>query len=217
MHIVHKGHSEKVTFPVKRKFITAMAMMLRANYLQDGESRFNIVGFLEKRFASLNIDPLFNLEVVEDEELPTRFAETVPSEHVIRVRQSVYLQAGLGDGFSRQVLAHELGHYCLHNSETVSYAYVDDSSHIPDEMNPEKQADVFAAELLAPSQEVRGMKIHQISSLYGVTKRTAAVQKQIGERAAAHRKSTKQITSKKQISSRIKKKRSGRQPNRHRR
>ena len=84
-------------------------------------------------------------------------------------------------------------------------------------MDPEKQADVFAAELLAPSQEVRGMKIQQISSLYGVTKRTAAMQKQVGEHAAMHRKSTKQITSKKQNNSRIKKKRSGRQPNRRRR
>lgn len=215
MHIVHKGHSEKVTFPVKRKFIAAMAMMLRAKYIPDGKSHFNIVGFLDKRFASLEFDPLFNLEVVEDEELPTRFAETVPSEHVIRVRQSVYLKAGQGDGFSRQILAHELGHYCLHNAETVSYAYVDDSSHIPDEMDPEKQADVFAAELLAPSHEVRGMKTHQISSIYGVTRRTATVQKQIGERAAARRKAAKHAPSKKSYNSNVKKKRSGRKPNRH--
>lgn len=217
MHIVHKGHSEKVTFPVKRELITAMTMMLRTVFMQDGKSDFDIVGFLDKRFASLDYDPAFNLEVVEDEELPTRFGETVPSEHVIRVRQSVYLKAKKGDGFSRQVMAHELGHYLLHNAETVSHAYVDDSSHIPDEMNPEKQADVFAAELLAPSHEVRGMKIHQISVIYGVTKRTAAVQKQIGERTAAHRKATKHSPSKKQHNSNTKKKRSGRKPNRHRR
>lgn len=194
-----------------------MAMMLRAKYMQDGKSRFNIVWFLEKHFASSGIDPSFYLEVVEDKELPTRFAETVPSEHVIRVRQSVYLNAKQGDGFSRQVLAHELGHYCLHNAETISYAYVDDSSHIPDAMDPEKQADVFAAELLAPSHEVRGMKIHQISSIYGVTRRTATVQKQIGERAAARRKAAKHAPSKKPYNSNIKKKRSGRKPNRHRR
>lgn len=194
-----------------------MAMMLRAKYMQDGKSRFNIVWFLEKHFASLGIDPSFNLEVVDDEELPTRFAETVPSEHVIRVRQSIYLKAKQGNGFSRQVMAHELGHYCLHNAETVSYAYVDDSSHIPDQMDPEKQADVFAAELLAPSHEVRDMHIHQISSTYGVTLKTASVQKKIGERAATHRKAAKHAPSKKPYNSNIKKKRSGRKPNRHRR
>ena len=217
LHIVHKGHSEKVTFPIKRKWITSIATMLRTLFLEENQSCLDIVGFLDKRFAKLGFDPAFNLEVVADEELPGRFGETVPSEHVIRIRETIYLKALAGDGFARQVMAHELWHYLWHNSETISYAYVDDSSHIPDEMNPEKQADVFAAELLAPSHEVRGMKIHRISSIYGVTKKTASVQKQIGERAAAHRKSTKQITPKKQISSRIKKKRSGRQPNRRRR
>lgn len=217
MHIVHKGHSEKVTFPVKRNLITAIAIMLRTAFIEEGKSEFNIVGFLDKRFASLDYDPLFYLEVVEDEELPTRFAETVPSEHVIRVRQSVYLKADQGDGFSRQVMAHELWHYLWHNSETVSYAYVDDSSHIPDEMDPEKQANAFAAELLAPSHEVCGMNIHEISSIYGVTQKTAFVQKKIGERAAAHRKAAKHSHSKKPYNSNKKKKRSGHKPNRHRR
>lgn len=206
-----------MTFPIKRKMITSIATMLRALFTDEHQSRFDIVGFLDKQFAKLGFDSAFNLEVVADEELPGRFGETVPSEHVIRIRETIYLEALAGDGFARQVLAHELWHFLWHNSETISYAYVDDSSHIPDEMNPEKQADVFAAELLAPSQEVCGMKIYQISSIYGVTKRTAAVQKQIGERAAAHRKFTKQMVSKKQSASRIKKKRSGRQPNRRRR
>nr|WP_297175088.1 ImmA/IrrE family metallo-endopeptidase [uncultured Agathobaculum sp.] len=130
----------------------------------------HIVGFLDKRFAKLGFDPAFNLEVVADEELPGRFGETVPSEHVIRIRETIYLKALAGDGFARQVMAHELWHYLWHNSlwhnslwhnsETVSYGYVDDSFHIPDEINPEKQADAFAAELLAPSDTVRGKKIH---------------------------------------------------------
>lgn len=214
MHVVHKGHSAKVTFPIKRPLIILLATVLRAKMLRENESFFDIVGFLEKQFGAWRQDPEFHLSVVPAEELPGRLGETIPSEHVIRVRESIYLGALDGDGFSRQVIAHELWHYLVHNADTISFAYVDDSSHIPIEMDPEKQANAFAAELLAPSELVCGMKIQQICRIYGVTRRTAAIQKQIGERTAAHYKHTNQSSSAKQRGSYVKKKRSGSKPNR---
>lgn len=207
LYFVHKGHSAKVTFPIKRRLINCLANALRMEALKKNESYLDIVGFLKKQFAKWKDDSDFHVEIVEAEDLPGRLAETIPSEHVIRIRDTIYLDALKGDGFARQVIAHELWHYLVHNANTVSFAYVDESSHIPAEMDPEKQANAFAAEFLAPSSEVYNMPIQQICSKYGVTQKTAKVQRHIGKRDS-YRSSRKQTPY-------IKKKRSGRIPNRY--
>ena len=114
---------------IKRSFICSVAALFRKLYLQNGVKFFPIVEFIETILPSC--DPDFTFEIVSDNELPGVYAETIPAQNTIRVRESVYLKACRQDGFCHQVLAHELWHYIAHSDATVSYAYADENTHIP--------------------------------------------------------------------------------------
>ncbi len=115
------------------------------------------------------IDPLFHLVPIDDKDLPGRYAETRPTDHAIYVKQSVYLAAERGVGWARMILAHELGHYFYHGPSDVVYARIDRNERIDPAIDPERQADVFAAEFLAPSGELKGMTPKQIEGAYGIS------------------------------------------------
>ena len=127
---------------------------------------FPIIEFLE--LVLPQIDPEFYVEPVDDDLLPGRMAETVPEDHLIRVRVSVYDAACKGHTWARKIMAHELGHYIYHDARRVAYATPEDGAQIPKVFLPEYQADVFANELLAPLNLIRGMNPHEISQKCGV-------------------------------------------------
>lgn len=127
---------------------------------------FPIMKFLEN--AMPLVEPDFYVEAVEDEQLPGRMAETIPEQHLIRVRMSVYDAACKGHTWARKIMAHELGHYIYHDAKHIAYACPEPGTKIPKQFMPEYQADVFAAELLAPINLIRGMNPHAISQKCGV-------------------------------------------------
>ncbi|MCL1914983.1 MAG: ImmA/IrrE family metallo-endopeptidase [Eubacteriaceae bacterium] len=91
------------------------------------------------------IDPKFCFEVVECHELPHDYAETLPQQNLIRVREDVYHNAIKGDGRARFTLAHELGHLLMHSNGVIALAR---NESIHKYMDPEWQANTFAGELL---------------------------------------------------------------------
>ena len=103
---------------------------------------FPIIEFLE--LVLPQIDPEFYVEPVDDDLLPGRMAETVPEDHLIRVRVSVYDAACKGHTWARKIMAHELGHYIYHDARRVAYATPEAGAQIPKVFLPEYQADVFA-------------------------------------------------------------------------
>lgn len=115
------------------------------------------------------IDPLFHLIAVEDMDLPGRYAETRPSEHAIYVKQSVYDAATRDSAWARMILAHELGHYYFHDAANVSYACLAPNEKLHPDVDPERQADIFAAEFLAPSGELKGLTQHQVQLNFGIS------------------------------------------------
>ena len=117
--------------------------------------------------------PDFYVEPVDDSILVGRMAETVPEQHLIRVRQSVYDAACNGHPWAWKIMAHELGHYIYHDAEHIAYAYPHIGEQIPKQFSPEYQADVFAAELLAPVNLIRGMNCHAVAQKCGITIGTA--------------------------------------------
>lgn len=127
---------------------------------------FPIMTFLEQVMPLA--DPDFYVEPVEDATLVGRMAETVPDQHLIRVRQSVYDAACRGHPWARKIMAHELGHYIYHDAEHIAYAYPHMSEQIPKQFSPEYQAEVFAAELLAPVNLVRGMNCYAVAQKCGI-------------------------------------------------
>ena len=122
------------------------------------------------------IYPDFHIEAVEDNELPGRMAETTPEQWVIRVKQSVYTAACNGDAWARMIMAHELGHFILHSSQNTAFAYVEKGSRLPPDVDPERQADIFAAELLIPYHLIKGKNVYQIKKHFGVSQSAAEAQ-----------------------------------------
>ncbi len=120
--------------------------------------------------------PGFYIEVVEDSTLPGRMAETVPEQCVIRVRESVYNAACNGTAWARMIMAHELGHFLLHDSQNTTFAYVEKGSTLPPDVDPERQADIFAAELLIPYHLIKDKNVYQVKKHFGVSHSAATAQ-----------------------------------------
>ena len=75
-------------------------------------------------------------------------------------------------------MAHELCHYYLHSDDHVAYAYPAPEEETSKETDPEWQANVFAAELLAPvhliDEDIQSAFL--ISKQFGVPLHTAKTQ-----------------------------------------
>lgn len=164
----------RIVPPRDRNRIRKDAYQLREAVGQKENLWFPIMPFLEHVMPQL--DPGFYVEPVEDSQLPGRMAETIPEQHTIRVRDSVYKAACVGHPWARVIMAHELGHYIYHDGVHVAYAHPAPGSQVPKQYLPEYQADVFAAELLAPLHLIRGMGPQEIKQKFGVNFGTAKSQ-----------------------------------------
>ena len=147
--------------PRNRESIRRDTYLLRKKLNLSQTPYFPIVRFIE-HVLPLS-DPSFSFEIAEDEELRGVHAEYVPHSNTIRVK-------------ARSTLAHELGHYYYHDEKNVRYAKLDFGQKIPPDYDPERQANIFAAELLAPIHLLKGMTEKQISREFGVSNAIASRQ-----------------------------------------
>ena len=163
--------SQLIARPLSREKIRNKVFIIRQ--LAKCTHYFDIVRFLEHVLPLL--DPLFELQIVGDKELPGVYAKTYPGEHRMEVRESVYISALKGTGRDRFTLCHELGHYVLHGPNNVAYPRI--SGKIKKYEDPEWQANTFAAELLAPSKMTKNKDIEKIVKTFGVSREVARIQK----------------------------------------
>ena len=138
------------------------------------QERFPIMHILENVMPI--IYPGFYINPVEDKELPGRMAETLPEDCMIRVRESVYLAACNGGAWARMIMAHELGHFLFHNTKNTAFAYTEQGCRLPPDIDPERQADIFAAELLIPYHLIGEKNIYQVQKAFGVSRSAAKAQ-----------------------------------------
>lgn len=159
---MHRERDTKLAIPRSRDSIRRDAYLLRVKLGLKHELYFDIIRFLE--IVLPVADPEFCLEVVDDtdEEVSGIQAEYIPRLNVIRVKQSVYDAAVRGHWWARSTLAHELGHYYYHDEHNVRYAKLAPLEKVPPDFDPERQANVFAAELLVPIHLIEGMSAKQI-------------------------------------------------------
>lgn len=172
--------------PRSRDTIRRDTYLLRKRLELHSVPYFDIIRFLEHVLPQS--DPSFSLEVLPDEELIGVQAEYVPKQNAIWVKNSVYDAAVDGHWWARSTLAHELGHYYYHDELSVRYAKLDPGQKIPPDYDPERQANVFAAELLAPIHLIKGMDKHKISREFGVSPTLAFHQLQTLERVEKRQK-----------------------------
>lgn len=153
--------------PRNRESISRDAYLLRKRLEMEHTPYFQVVRFIE--LVLPQSDPDFSLEIISDEALVGVQAEYIPQCNAIRVKNSVYEAAVNGYWWVRATLAHELGHYYFHDERNVRYAKLYPGQKLPPDYDPERQANIFAAELLAPTYMIKGMSPQQIGKEFGVS------------------------------------------------
>lgn len=158
--------------PLSRVAIRKMTWKLREMVGYDKESYFPIVHFIEWILANPENEEGMEFELVEPYEMQDTYGTTNTERNVMKIRSDVYDRAVQGSARDRFTLCHELGHYLLHQPESVSYA----RGSIPTYCDPEWQANTFAAELMAPKALIKDMSIKEIMDNCGMSRQAATIQ-----------------------------------------
>lgn len=152
------------------------------------EGFFDILKFYEYQLPKLmkNMKKEFVFRIVNEDDTDIDMcgteAMTIVQQDSITVcvPEEIYERARHGNGRCRFTLAHELGHVILHSSDRVVLARYKDSAYeikpYDQAYNAETQANKFAAELLAPLNQVRGLSVKEIMDKYGVSRTVAEIQ-----------------------------------------
>lgn len=162
-----------VYHPTSRKEIRFIARRIRHLVGFDTERFFPIVDFLERIMPKLLKG--FVYDIVEDDNLPGKYAQAIPEENRIEIRQSTYDAAVGGDARARFTIAHEIGH-CLLADDVPAFARREHNHPLRPFEDPEWQANEFASELLSPCRLVAGMSPQAIRDEFGVSLEVARIQ-----------------------------------------
>ncbi len=120
--------------------------------------------------------PELQIEIVPEYEMLGKYAETFPSQNLIRIRQDVYKKACEGSVRDRFTIAHEIGHLLLHDDDAIALCRSDSEVAIPKYADPEWQANVFAGEFLMNADLIKDMSVEQVSSGCGTSMQAAEIQ-----------------------------------------
>lgn len=177
--MVIKGNCKRRTF----KELQKDAMKLRST-LASLNQPIDIIKVVE-RILPQEIQN-FSFVILEDDEWKIDGVEAITVSQdgniCLIIPEQTYRDARIGRGRARFTIAHEIGHVVLHSAESIKLARKQINHYSGDKTySPEWQADVFAAELLCPSTQVRNMKIMEIQQTYIVSKSLAETQKNISK------------------------------------
>jgi hypothetical protein len=140
---------------------------------------FDVASVIEQ--VLLAIDPAFILEVLEVGVMGDTHGLTTPSQHTIQLRQDVYEGACRGKGRDRLTIAHEIGHYVLHDGLTLPRKI--EKSKVPAYRDAEWQANCFAGELLVSARYAKECRnSFEVSEMFGVSDACAAIQYRVLKR-----------------------------------
>lgn len=111
------------------------------------------------------------LAVLSDSEMGGAEGRTDWHQPVITLSAGTYAALTKGNPRARMTAAHELGHLLMHTKQPVYY-YRERTKD--NRLDPEWQADTFAAALLMPADAFRKMKtVRQAMAAFGVSKGAA--------------------------------------------
>lgn len=99
--------------PTSRQAIWAHVRETRRSLGVEDKLYFDIVHFVERVMPE--VFPEFVFEICTEAEMGNLHGETIPSEHKIRIREDVYIGACEGKGRDRLTMAHEVGHFFMHD------------------------------------------------------------------------------------------------------
>lgn len=141
----------------------------------------NIIAILEHAMPELYSE--FNFVIKHQSEMSIdKHAYTDPETNEIVIREDIYERARSGEGRDRFTIAHEIGHYILHNTNLLKLTRVYPNEKIMPYEDVEWQADAFAGELLCPSSAIIEMDVEMAADYYGVSIQAAKAQKRKAKR-----------------------------------
>lgn len=162
--------------PLSNEIIIDITQQLRKLLRCKPNTPLDIIAILE--YAMPELDKNFDFVIKEASEMKLdTHAYTDPQLNQIVIRDDIYERARRGEGRDRFTIAHEIGHYILHNKNIIPLTRVYPNEKIKVYENIEWQADAFAGELLCPSCAIADMDILAISQVYGVSIKAATAQK----------------------------------------
>ena len=108
-------------------------------------------------------DDTFLFDTPYENEMIGEYANYCPQTNTLNVRQDVYLAACADDPRHRFTIAHELGHYFIHDDITA-FSRCSKNETMPTYRDPEWQANVFASSFLMPKHLIRNMSASEIAT-----------------------------------------------------
>jgi Zn-dependent peptidase ImmA (M78 family) len=165
---MREGKMNYVAEPLSRIQLRNLALHIRTLFGLDQEIMFPIVNFLELVMPA--IDSQIHIVIEAEKNFPSgKHADTDVINHIIRIREDVYLRAIDGYGRDRMTIAHEAAHYLLMVVCGIKLARSFNDAPVVTYKDPEWQAKAFAGELLCPYHLIEGMKPDQIAAECGVS------------------------------------------------
>lgn len=155
---------------LSRRKIELLANNIRQRF-NCNDCYFDIVSFVEIVIPA--IDETFNYEYASSNELsPGMYAYYDPTNNTMKILSSVYDRACEDIGRDRFTIAHEVGHYFLHQD---GYSFARINQLIPKYCDPEWQANTFASALLIPRAQTKFMSIEEIKDKCKVSYQAAEI------------------------------------------
>jgi Zn-dependent peptidase ImmA (M78 family) len=158
--------------PMKRVELRTIARFIREKAGYKHKLHFPIMLFLEHHMPLLFKG--FHYEIVPKSYFPPAIhAETDVENHVIRIREDVYLGAINEEGRDRMTIAHEIAHYILIVVNGIKLYRTFSNAPLEAFRDPEWQAKALAGEIMCPYDLVRNMPAYQIQEKCGVSEQAA--------------------------------------------
>lgn len=146
--------------PLSRRTIEQYALYIREQLGLDKKLYIPIMRIVEHILPKM--DPTFQIVTLYESEMSGEYANYRPQDNTLSIRQDVYVAACNDDPRHRFTIAHELGHYFIHDDITA-FSRCGQNDSIPAYRDPEWQANVFAASLLMPGKLIKGMSAAEVS------------------------------------------------------
>lgn len=157
-----------------RNDIRNAAKVIRILDGSENDMYFNIVKFMEIKLPK--IDSGFVFRVMPKSVMGECHGITFPDRNEIQIREDVYDRAVADSGRDRLTLAHELGHWFLHEKRNISYARMDEGAKIITYRDPEWQADAFGGEVLMLHNLIKGCSVFEVMDNCKVSEKAASYQ-----------------------------------------
>lgn len=146
--------------PTSRQEIWTYVRDIRRTLGVEAALYFDVVWFVENIMPELFPDFVF--EVCTQEELGDLHGKTIPRKNKICIREDIYIGACAENGRDRLTIAHEIGHFFMHDEHSIEFCQSSSNGKVPCFRDSDWQADVFGGELLAPSYLIDGMSVSKI-------------------------------------------------------